>query len=169
MPYYNVDYKSLFLTTKEFSYTTNNEQSGASKLKDAIAWLEAVNIYHVWKIIQEWFDLMQDEEQGLLDIHTRNPDPSWNHDDYPDFVPLTQEIADVFIDEMDLDFNLEKARFQGRLAPEFARLPPRVRVAFVQSIYKVMRSLKSLTAEAEERLAFGDLLPPPEDKRGLPQ
>ena len=91
----------------------------------------------------------------------RYPDPYWNDEDYPGKVPLNQEVADEFIEEMDADFMIEKNRFQGRLAPEFSRLPAHARIAFVQDAYKIMKTSTDIEKEAEERLGAGESLPPP--------
>jgi hypothetical protein len=121
----------------------------------ARAWVEAENVYEVWKLVQHWFDLMNSGE-----AMNRFPDPYWDDSKYPDKYVLTQEIADAFIEEMDADFMLEKSRFQGRLAPEFARLPAHARLAFVQEAYPLIKTSSQISQEAERRLAAGETLPP---------
>jgi hypothetical protein len=129
---------------------------GDEPLTRARAWVEAENVYQMWALVQKWFEMMESGEA----IH-RYPDPFWKDDDYPGKVPLNQDVADTFIEEMDADFMLEKSRFQGRSAPEFARLPPHARLAFVQDAYKIIKTSGQIQKEAEERLAAGETLPPP--------
>jgi hypothetical protein len=121
----------------------------------ARAWVEAENVYEIWKLVQRWFELMNSGEAA-----NRFPDPYWDDSKHPDKHALTQEIADAFIEEMDADFMLEKSRFQGRLAPEFARLPAHARLAFVQEAYPLIKTSKQINQEAEMRLASGETLPP---------
>ena len=158
MPYYNVTphslYQSCISSAGDWSAVDNS-------MARAQAWVEAENIYEVWKLVQQWFDMIQSGEAA-----NRYPDPFWRDEDYPDKVPLTQEVAGEFIKEMDADFMLEKARFQGRLAPEFARLPPHARLAFVQEAYKLIKTANTCNKEAEERLAVGETMPPPIKSQG---
>ncbi len=153
MPYYNVTPHSLYQSCIS---STGSWSAIDSPVTRAQAWVEAENVYEVWKLVQRWYDLIQSGEAA-----DRYPDPFWRDEDHPDKVPLTQEVADLFIEEMDADFMLEKARFQGRLAPEFARLPAHARMAFVQEAYGIMKTSKTCDMEAEERLANGESLPPP--------
>ena len=90
----------------------------------------------------------------------RHPDPRWNGEDYPNKVPLTQKVADRFIEEMDADFLLEKSRFEGKEAPDFARLPSHARLAFVQEAYGILKTTKEISKEAEKRFATGEIMPP---------
>lgn len=91
----------------------------------------------------------------------RYPDPLWNDADYPGKAQLTQEVADLFVEEMDADFMLEKSRFQGKLAPEFARLPAYARLAFVQEMYRLpIKTEADIVVEARSRLASGETIPP---------
>ena len=152
MPYYNVSPHTLFQSCMAGS---GEYASSDNTVARARAWVEAENIYDVWKLVQEWYTLMENDE-----AKDRYPDPYWNDDDYPDKAVLTQEVADKFIEEMDADFMLEKNRFQGRLPPEFSRLPAHARLAFVQEAYRVIKSTSAIHAEADERLAAGEVLPP---------
>ena len=155
MPYYNVTPHSLYQSCMSSAWEWTKQDDSATRAR---AWVEAENIYEMWKLVQEWFDLM---ESG--DATNRYPDPYWR-DDSPEAVDkasLNQEVADKFIEEMDADFMLEKNRFQGRLAPEFARLPPHARLAFVQDAYKVLKTTAQIEKEAEKRLTAGEALPPP--------
>lgn len=153
MPYYNVTPHTLYQScmSSAWEWAGNDDP-----LTRARAWVEAENVYEVWKLVQQWFELM---ESG--DAHNRYPDPFWNDADHPDKVQLTQEVTDSFIEEMDADFMLEKSRFQGRLAPEFARLPAHSRFAFVQDAYRLIKTTNDIQAEAEQRLAAGETMPPP--------
>ncbi len=153
MPYYNVTPHTLYQSCMSSAWEWSG---GDDPLTRARAWVEAENVYEVWNLVQRWFDMISSWE-----AMNRYPDPLWNDEDYPDKVPLTQEIADNFIEEMDADFMLEKSRFQGRLAPEFARLPPHARLAFVQEAYRVIRSTAEIHEDAGERLSVGEVMPPP--------
>ncbi len=55
---------------------------------------------------------------------------------------------------------LEKRRFQGRLAPEFIRLPAHTRIAFVQKAYGIIKTSAEINSEADNRLAWGETMPP---------
>ena len=129
---------------------------GDDPVTRARAWIEAENVYEVWKLVQSWFELM-DSGEAL----NRYPDPHWDDAKHPGKLPLGQDVADSFIEEMDADFMLEKSRFQGRLAPEFARLPQHARLAFVQDAYNIMKTSGDINKEAERRLSSGEALPPP--------
>ena len=153
MPYYNVNPRILYQSCMASAW----EWSGTDDpLTRARAWVEAENVYEMWKLVQVWFQYMESGE-----AINRYPDPYWKDDDYPGKVALTQEVADTFIREMDADFMLEKSRFQGRLAPEFARLPSHARLAFVQEAYKIIKTSDVIRKEAEVRLEAGESLPPP--------
>ncbi|MCH8986614.1 hypothetical protein IIA94_00375 [Patescibacteria group bacterium] len=117
--------------------------------------MEAENIYEAWKLVQRWFEMMESSEAQY-----RHPDPRWNGEDYPNKVPLTQKVADRFIEEMDADFLLEKSRFEGKEAPDFARLPSHARLAFVQEAYGILKTTKEISKEAEKRFATGEIMPP---------
>lgn len=154
MPYYNVTPHTLYQSCMSNAW----EWSGSNDpLTRARAWVEAENIYEVWKLTQAWFDLMESGEAA-----NRYPDPFWRDEDYPEKTALTQEVADKFIEEMDEDFMREKSRFQGRAAPEFARLPAHARMAFVQEVYRIIKTGAEIQKEAEARLRAGEVLPPPQ-------
>ena len=159
MPYYNVTPHTLFQSV----LSANNSMFGytvGDPLVTHKAWHEAVNIYECWKVVQIWFELIESGEA----IH-RYPDPFWKDEDHPEFTSLTQEVADKFISEMDEDFMVEKSRFQGRSAPEFERLPPHSRLAFVQELYGLIKSSVELQCMAEDSTEQGLELPP-KDKSG---
>ena len=153
MPYDNVTPHTLYQSCRSSSWEGSDRND---TITQARAWIEAENIYKVWELVQKWFDHMKSG-----DAANRYPDPYWKDDDYPDKAPLTQEVVDRFIEEMDADFMLEKNRFQGRLAPEFARLPAHARMDFVQEVYKIIKTTAEIEKEAEERLEAGEALPPP--------
>jgi len=125
-------------------------------LDRAKAWVEAENIHEVWGLVQKWFALM---ESGEAENHY--PDPTWEDGDYPNNAALTSKVADKFIEEIDADFMIEKNRFQGRSAPEFSRLPPHARLAFVQEAYRLIKTQSAIDEEAQERLDKGEVMPPP--------
>ena len=153
MPYYNVTPHTLYQSCMSSAWEWSG---GDDPVTRARAWVEAENVYEMWKLVQKWFEFI--ENGSATD---RFPDPYWKSEDYPDKVPLNQEIADTFSEEMDADFMLEKSRFQGRFAPEFVRLPQHARMAFVQDAYKLVKTSSQINREAEERLSAGETLPPP--------
>ncbi|MCI0438692.1 MAG: hypothetical protein L0177_06120 [Chloroflexi bacterium] len=153
MPYYNVTPRMLY----QSCLSSNADWSGRDDpIAKARAWVEAENVFEMWKLVQQWFDFIESGE-----AQNRYPDPFWKDEDYPDKRPLTQEVADAFIEEMDADFMLEKNRFQGRLAPEFIRLPSYARIAFVQDAYRIIKTSGQINEETDKRLATGEKLPPP--------
>ena len=117
--------------------------------------MEAENVYEVWKLVQKWFDLIDSGE--AVNYY---PDPNWDDSQHPGKVSLTQDVANAFIEEMDADFMLEEGRFQGRLSPEFARLPSHARLAFAQEAYGIMKTSSDINAEVDKRLTAGQTLPP---------
>ena len=153
MPYYNVTPNALYQSciSNAWEWAEKNDP-----LTHACAWVEAENIYEVWKLVQEWYEFMESGEAA-----NRFPDPFWNDEDYPGKATLTQDVADTFIEELDADFMLEKNRFHGRLAPEFSRLPPHARMALVQEAYKIIKTSAAIEQETKERLAAGEKLPNP--------
>ncbi len=120
----------------------------------ARAWVEAENIYEVWELVQMWFELVDSDS---ADNHY--PDPNWDDSQHPAKVSLTHDVADKFIEEMDADFMLEKSRFQGRLSPEFARLPSHARLAFAQEAYGILKTSVDINTEADRRLVAYETLP----------
>ena len=153
MPYYNVNPQTLYQSCLSANYAL---QSTNDKQTRALAWVEAENVFEVWKIVQRWFEMM---DNG--DYFDRYPDPNWRDEDHPQFTALTMEVADKFVYEMDEDFLVEKNRFQGKLAPDFGRLPEHSRLAFVQECYLTMKSSVQIREEAMERLKAGEVMPPP--------
>ena len=152
MPYYNVTPHTLYQSCMSSAWEWSG---GDDPVMRARAWVEAENVYEVWNLVQRWFQLI---DSG--DAVNHYPDPNWDDSQHPGKVYLTQDVADTFIEEMDADFMLEKSRFQGRLAPEFARLPSHARLAFTQEAYGIMKTSADRNAEADRRLATGETLPP---------
>ena len=160
MPWDNVTATTLYQSclsansVLSIGYSTGDPK----KLREAHAraWVEAENTFLVWEIVQAWF-LMMNSGEAL----NRYPDPTWKDEDYPTKASLTQDVADLFISEMDADFMLEKSRFNGKLPPEFARLPAHARLAFVQEMYRLpIKTAAEIAEEADERLAAGEVIPP---------
>lgn len=118
----------------------------------AEAWVEAQNTEDVWVIVKKWYQHMQDNT-----AHFKFPDPSWNDAKHPGRRPLTQEIADKIVREMDEDFLIEKNRFpkETGLGPEFVRLPPHARVAMAQELYGVAMTKGEIKAAAQKLLDQG--------------
>lgn len=145
MPYYNVTAHVLYQ-----SCLVNWVSYGdASPLEKACSWVEAENTFEIWKIIQKWFDFIEND-----DAINKYPDP------YSD-VKISIEMADKVIKEIDEDFMLEKSRFQGRLAPEFSRLPNHSRIAFIQEVSLILKTMDEIKSEAIEKVKSGELVPPP--------
>lgn len=125
-----------------------------NQLHDAIDWVEAENTFAVRGVVSEWFDALERGE-GLQ----RYPDPRRKD--------ASQEKADKLLSEMDADFELEIARFEGlhvEKGPEFSRFPPYTRLALAQSIHDVMMSVNEIEREAVRRLKEG-IETPPVDQR----
>lgn len=158
MPYFNVTPHTLYQ-----SALSSSASGYGYHINDPLVmhkcWHEAVNIYYVWQKVQEWFEMMESGE-----VLNRYPDPFWDDADYPDKTALTQDVADEFIAEMDADFMLEKSRFQGRSAPEFSRLPPHSRLAFVQEVYQIILSSAEIERRAIASTEAGEELPPTNKK-----
>ena len=152
MPYYNVTPHTLYQSCMSSAWEWSG---GDDPVMRARAWVEAENVYEVWNLVQRWFELI---DSG--DAVNHYPDPNWDDSQHPGKVSLTQDVADTFIEEMDADFMLEKNRFQGRLAPEFSRLPAHARIAFVQQAYGVIKTSVEIKAEAERRVGEGETFPP---------
>ena len=121
----------------------------------ACGWVEAENMMAVWRLVEDWFLAMED---GTAD--SRYPDPNWAQPG--DREPLSQELADRIIEEMEEDFLIEERRMlnMGKKPPEFSRLAPHARMAFAQQIYAIMKPLWAIREEAKERAAAGESLPP---------
>ncbi len=152
MPYYNVTAHTLYQSCMASAWEWSG---GDDPVMRARAWVEAENVYEVWRLVQRWFELI---DSG--DAANHYPDPNWDDSQHPGKVSLTQDVADTFIEEMDADFMLERSRFQGRLSPEFARLPSHARLAFTQEAYGIMKTSADINEEADKRLAAGETLPP---------
>lgn len=118
---------------------------------NAVAWLEAENIFAVFQLIIAWFKLMESGEAA-----NRYPSPGGT---------VTQEQADLLISELDADFAKESNRWpvdaEGKAwGPEFSRLLPHSRRAFAEEIRAILKTEAQILAEALERLAKGEKLPP---------
>lgn len=146
MPYYNVGVRTL--------YETCRSHYSGHPLQEAMAWIEAEDIVAVWKIVQAWFERMEDGT-----ARHRFPDPFWDHARWGRKRPLTQQIADRIIAEMDADFEIERARFPQGVGPEFARLPPHARLAFAQEVYGVIKTEGEIEEEATRRTRRGERFP----------
>lgn len=147
MPHENVDVRSL--------YNACSGHYGDQDIHRAMAWVEAENVEAVWKVVQAWFELME-----AVRAADRYPDPFWEAKHPAKKRPVTQEVADKLIAELDADFQLEDRRFPDGKGPEFSRLPAHARVAFAQDVYEVMSSEGEIEAEAKQRVRRGERLPP---------
>lgn len=147
MPYHNVTARTL--------YDSCRSDRGDRPMTEAMAWIEAENVEAVWKVVQAWFESM--EAGKAVD---RYPDPFWTAKDEEGRAPLTQELADHIIAELDADFELERGRFPQGRGPQFVRLPPHARMAFAQELYRVMKTEADMEAEAARRASHGERFPP---------
>ena len=152
MPYHNVNALTLYQSCISASWDWHTKDDSLSK---ALAWVEAENTVVTWKLFQAWFEMM---ESGIAD--DQYPDIFWKDDDYPTLKPLTQDLADELIAEIDADFMLEQSRFRERSAPEFDRLVPHARMAFAQAVYRVTLSSEEIARKAEELVKDGETIPP---------
>ena len=149
MPYYNVTTHTLYQSIISADWGMNTRTA----IEKAEQWVEAENTTAVFALISAWFELIESGEAEL-----KQPDPFWESPESK--APLTLEVADKFISEMDEDFMMERSRFQGRLAPEFSRLSPQARMAFMQAVYGVILTTVEIKAEAARRLGMGEEIPP---------
>jgi len=150
MPYFNVTAQTLYQSCIAASPYSSGHSDPFEKAR---AWVEAENIEAVWKLVQKWFLLMQSGEAEM-----RYPDPTWSEQEGR--APLTPELADMIVKELDADFEVERGRFQGRRPPEFARLSAVARLAFAQDLLGILKTDQTIRAEAKDRLAAGEVLPP---------
>ena len=130
----------------------------------AFAWVEAENIIAIRAIVCRWFELLQ---AGQAD--GRYPDPQWQQPKGKK--PLTPELADRLVAELDADFELEKHRFPEsdvNNGPCFHRLKPWARMAFAQEFYNAIKTEAQIEEEAVSRLKAGEKFPPPEVQRSDP-
>ena len=142
MPYHNVNAHTLYQSCISASWDWQNKDDSLSK---ALAWVEAENTVMIWKLFQAWFEMM---ESGIAD--DQYPDIFWKDDDYPFLKPLTQDIADELIAEIDADCMLEQSRFRQRSAPAFDRLVPPARMASSPAVYRVTGSGEGIARKAGE-------------------
>ena len=116
-------------------------------------WSEAVNIFEVRQTIIEWFNALQ---EGTA--NDRYPDPFIV--EAPKGKLITQERADDFVEQLEADMLLEKARF-GSLnrdaGPGFTRLESHAKIAFMQSIWSIMKTPQELMEDADRRFRERDL------------
>lgn len=137
--------------------------SMSNLVEKATAWVEAENIALVWERVKLWFGLMQ---SGQADL--RRPDPYWQPP--PGRKPLTQELADQLVHEIDEDFLFEKNRFprETGLGPEFSRLSPQARLAFAQELYSLVMTIDEQRAAARRLIDAGvkEFPPRPPDYEG---
>ncbi len=143
MSYENTSVKDLYVSALA-SFSGLEEK--------AQAWVEAQNTEAVWLVVRKWFQWMQTGE-----VRFKYPDPLWDDNQHPGRRPLTQEIADQIVLEMDEDFLIEKNRYpkETGLGPEFARLPPHARVAMAQELYGVLMTKREIKVKAQELLDRG--------------
>ena len=143
MSYENTSVKDLYVSALA-SFSGLEEK--------AQAWVEAQNTEAVWVVVKKWFGYMQSGEARF-----KYPDPNWQDSDHPGRRPLTQEVADLLVQEMDEDFLIEKNRYpkDTGLGPDFIRLPAHARIAFAQELYVTIMTKKEVKAAAQELLDRG--------------
>lgn len=125
----------------------------SSPLGRAMAWLLAVNTLEQFKVLCRWFDYLQADE-----AQHHYPDPDYQPRNKQ--VVVNQAVADLLVAELDADFLLEYSRFPEGRGPEFSRLPPHARIALLQELATVAKSLAELEGEAHRGLKAGEHLPP---------
>ena len=159
-----VDYRSTTARDMYGQCFPNSLAYAHPPLEQAKAWVEATNVEKTWKIMSKWFGFMQSGEAAM-----KYPDPYWDDKKHPNRRPLTQEIADTIVSEVDLDFEIEKGRFprETGLGPEFRRLPPHARMALAQELYEVLMTEQEIAAEAERLLDMGITYFPPREGTSL--
>ena len=129
---------------------------GGDQVTRARAWVEAENVFEMWKLVQVWYDLMNSGEAD-----NRYADPFWDDSKHSEKAVLMQDLSCVFIEEMDPDFMLEKSGFQGKLASEFIRLPAHARIPFLQHLYGLIKTSAEINSESYDSLAWEETMPPP--------
>ena len=67
MPYYNVTPHTLYQSCMSSAWEWSG---GDDPLTRARAWVEAENVYEVWKLVQTWYDMVNSGEAD-----NRFPDP----------------------------------------------------------------------------------------------
>ena len=55
MPYYNVTVHTLYLSCMSSAWEWSGGDDPVTKAR---AWVEAENVFEVWKLVQVWYDLM---------------------------------------------------------------------------------------------------------------
>jgi len=147
--YANMTVAELYTSVKfSYPYVSTSEDA-------AVGWIEAENIFDVRAIIIEWFDALNDGT-----ANDRYPDPICLEG--PPGKPITEERADKFIEELEADMLKEWMRFGslGREAgPGFDRLEPHARMAFMQAVWQVMKTMDQIQEEAAERTKAKELPP----------
>lgn len=139
--------------TADQMYTSSIGVYGSDINKRAYIWVECENALEVRAVWCEWFDAL---ENGTA--NKRQPDPT--NLNTPDGRRITQGRADIFIEELEADFYIENKRWRGLgkdAGPGFDRLEPHARIAFMQAIWRVMKTEEQIEEEAKERLENKDL------------
>ena len=73
MPYYNVTPHTLYQSCMSSAWEWSG---GDDPVTRARAWVEAENVYEMWKLVQKWFEFI--ENGSATD---RFPDPYWKSED----------------------------------------------------------------------------------------
>ena len=155
MPYWNVTPHAMFQSCINDTSWKNMEPN----LKKACAWVQAVNTYDIHELHSEIFNALESGEAEKW-----SPDADWSPSLPPEekLVP-TQELADLYIEELIADYELEKRRFPDGNGPGFERLTGPARFYVAQRAYDIQMTIRQIVTEAERRLANGEVLPPRED------
>lgn len=151
--YENMAVEELYVSLKYSS--TSHRIYGSILTAEEVAcdWVEAENMMAIRLILIEWFDALQDGT-----ANDRYPDPL--NMEAPAGKPITQERADLFVEELEEDMLMEKARFRGlkrEAGPGYTRLEPHARIAFMQAVWRVMLTPEEIKSEARRRLKKKDL------------
>lgn len=116
----------------------------------ALAWAEAENIMAVREVMCDWFDAMENGTANKRRFDPRGP-------------IVSLEEAEKMIAEIDDDFNLEKGRWASldvEAGPDYFRLEPIAKIAFVQQILMTIKTIEQLEKEVWIRQKAGEQIPP---------
>lgn len=125
-------------------------QKGYDLAHVSLAWVEAENIMEIRSLMSNWFDAMEDGTANKRFQDPRGP-------------VISLEEAERMIAEIDDDFNIESNRWRGlgvEAGPDYFRLEPHAKIAFVQQILMTIKSISQLEEEVFNRQKIGEQIPP---------
>lgn len=116
----------------------------------ALAWAEAENIIEIRDLLCSWFDAMENGTADKRSLDPRGP-------------AVSLEEAEMMIAEIDDDFNKEKNRWESlevEAGPDYFRLAPAAKIAFVQQILMTIKSMGQLEKEVWARQKADEQISP---------